>query len=175
MRLEQSDATLARTQPLAPGPHQSLVVQGDGNIVIVGGRDVVVTAPLSVADGPPAAAIPIPSPGPARDPGTRLPRRRRPSLHGRMHSRVAGALLSIVALGTPLSLPSALPSVVTAVCRDGTPSPSRHRSGTCSRHGGVAEWLYPASHPVWNDPVAAQSQAVRLPRDGGLTVSQNTM
>jgi uncharacterized protein with FMN-binding domain len=35
-------------------------------------------------------------------------------------------------------------SVVTgasARCKDGTYSHSAHRSGTCSRHGGVAEWL----------------------------------
>jgi Protein of unknown function (DUF3761) len=29
----------------------------------------------------------------------------------------------------------------TARCKDGTMSYSQHRSGTCSRHGGVAEWL----------------------------------
>ncbi len=29
----------------------------------------------------------------------------------------------------------------TAECRDGTCSFSQHRSGTCSHHGGVAEWL----------------------------------
>jgi hypothetical protein len=29
----------------------------------------------------------------------------------------------------------------TAVCRDGTLSYSAHRSGTCSHHGGVAQWL----------------------------------
>ena len=28
----------------------------------------------------------------------------------------------------------------TAKCRDGTLSYSEHRSGTCSHHGGVAEW-----------------------------------
>jgi hypothetical protein len=28
-----------------------------------------------------------------------------------------------------------------ARCKDGTMSYSQHRSGTCSRHGGVAEWL----------------------------------
>ncbi|HEV7658377.1 MAG TPA: DUF3761 domain-containing protein [Allosphingosinicella sp.] len=27
-----------------------------------------------------------------------------------------------------------------AKCRDGTYSHSKHRSGTCSHHGGVAEW-----------------------------------
>lgn len=33
------------------------------------------------------------------------------------------------------------PARATARCRDGTHSFSRHRSGTCSRHGGVAAWL----------------------------------
>lgn len=33
-----------------------------------------------------------------------------------------------------------IPSGATAQCRDGTFSFSQHRSGTCSRHGGVASW-----------------------------------
>ena len=33
------------------------------------------------------------------------------------------------------------PSGATAKCRDGTFSFSQHRQGTCSHHGGVAEWL----------------------------------
>src|SRR5436853_4552041 len=37
--------------------------------------------------------------------------------------------------------PSSVPSGATARCRDGTYSFSRHRSGTCSHHGGVAMWL----------------------------------
>lgn len=40
----------------------------------------------------------------------------------------------------PYSAPSA-PSGATAQCRDGTYSFSQHRSGTCSHHGGVGEWL----------------------------------
>jgi Protein of unknown function (DUF3761) len=28
----------------------------------------------------------------------------------------------------------------TAICHDGSHSYSMHRSGTCSRHGGVARW-----------------------------------
>lgn len=31
-------------------------------------------------------------------------------------------------------------SIPTADCKDGTVSYSKHRSGTCSRHGGVAKW-----------------------------------
>jgi hypothetical protein len=33
------------------------------------------------------------------------------------------------------------PPNASAQCRDGSYSFSQHRSGTCSRHGGVAEWL----------------------------------
>jgi hypothetical protein len=33
------------------------------------------------------------------------------------------------------------PQGASAKCRDGTFSFSRHRQGTCSHHGGVAEWL----------------------------------
>lgn len=34
-----------------------------------------------------------------------------------------------------------VPAGATARCRDGTYSFSQHRRGTCSYHGGVAEWL----------------------------------
>lgn len=35
----------------------------------------------------------------------------------------------------------AAPAGATAKCRDGTFSFSQHHSGTCSHHGGVANWL----------------------------------
>jgi hypothetical protein len=35
---------------------------------------------------------------------------------------------------------SSRPSGATARCADGTVSYSAHRQGTCSHHGGVAEW-----------------------------------
>lgn len=35
----------------------------------------------------------------------------------------------------------AIPAGASAQCRDGSYSFSRHRSGTCSHHGGVAQWL----------------------------------
>jgi hypothetical protein len=34
-----------------------------------------------------------------------------------------------------------VPTGATAKCKDGTYSKSKHHSGTCSSHGGVAEWL----------------------------------
>ena len=37
--------------------------------------------------------------------------------------------------------PAAAPGGASAKCKDGTLSFSQHRSGTCSGHGGVAQWL----------------------------------
>lgn len=43
--------------------------------------------------------------------------------------------------GNCIASPSNNPSGATAKCRDGTYSYSQNRRGTCSHHGGVAEWL----------------------------------
>lgn len=47
-------------------------------------------------------------------------------------------LLGVVATTAAVAAP---PPGATARCRDGTYSYSKHRSGTCSHHGGVAQWL----------------------------------
>ncbi|WP_232001785.1 DUF3761 domain-containing protein [Mycobacterium sp. 852014-52450_SCH5900713] len=39
------------------------------------------------------------------------------------------------------SQPQTPPGNATAKCRDGSWSFSQHRTGTCSGHGGVAQWL----------------------------------
>ena len=43
--------------------------------------------------------------------------------------------------GNHVNSPSSNPAGATAQCVDGTYSYSQHRSGTCSHHGGVAQWL----------------------------------
>lgn len=43
--------------------------------------------------------------------------------------------------GVCVHRPSRNPKGATAKCRDGTYSYSRHASGTCSHHGGVARWI----------------------------------
>jgi len=43
--------------------------------------------------------------------------------------------------GNCVQSPGSSPVGATARCRDGTYSYSQSRSGTCSHHGGVAEWL----------------------------------
>jgi hypothetical protein len=48
------------------------------------------------------------------------------------------------ATSSPTSSPTSTASSAggaTAICRDGTPSYSQHRRGTCSHHGGVSVWL----------------------------------
>src|SRR5437764_4557653 len=42
---------------------------------------------------------------------------------------------------SPTQSPNGPPKGATAQCNDGTYSFSRHRSGTCSHHGGVRQWL----------------------------------
>src|SRR6516165_9521717 len=54
---------------------------------------------------------------------------------------VLGVLALAVALAASAPASSTPPPGATALCRDGTYSFSRHRSGTCSHHGGVARWL----------------------------------
>lgn len=41
----------------------------------------------------------------------------------------------------PSAAPAGAPKDATALCNDGTYSKSQHRSGTCSHHGGVKQWL----------------------------------
>jgi hypothetical protein len=63
--------------------------------------------------------------------------------------------------------PSAVPTGATARCRDGTYSFSKHRSGTCSHHGGVATWLAPEAR---NNPPSGDTThliAPGLPSCGG--------
>jgi len=42
---------------------------------------------------------------------------------------------------SPTQSPAGPPKGATAQCNDGSYSFSRHRSGTCSHHGGVRRWL----------------------------------
>jgi hypothetical protein len=51
------------------------------------------------------------------------------------------ASIVVAAFAFAGAAPSAPPSGATALCRDGTYSYSKHHSGTCSYHGGVAKWL----------------------------------
>lgn len=47
----------------------------------------------------------------------------------------------IILVGTYVYVTPSAPMGATAICADGTYSYSQNRSGTCSHHGGVAQWL----------------------------------
>ena len=84
--------------------------------------------------------------------------------------RRAGAMFLAMATlgcsaGTASSAPSNAPAGATALCRDGSYSYSQHHSGTCSYHGGVAQWLVGTS-PSSSEGAAAGSSTV----DVGATV-----
>jgi hypothetical protein len=54
---------------------------------------------------------------------------------------VANVLTASALVSSIASAQTTQPNNATARCRDGTYSTSTTRGGTCSRHGGVAEWL----------------------------------
>jgi hypothetical protein len=78
-------------------------------------------ATKTTSAAPPAAAVPAPAPAPATTAAKSTPTATKSA-----PTATAG---------------STDPSGATAKCKDGTYSKSQHRSGTCSSHGGVAEWL----------------------------------
>lgn len=82
---------------------------------------------------------------------------------GRGTRKVAGvvvALLGLALVSPPIhhAFSPAWPNGKTAMCNDGWFSASHTRSGTCSGHGGVLEWRYPASHPIWRHRGASDEQ-----------------
>ncbi|HSV02642.1 MAG TPA: DUF3761 domain-containing protein [Phenylobacterium sp.] len=71
-------------------------------------------------------------------PAPRAAARARPSVLSRITRAPTGT-----AVNTAAAAPAApaAPGAATARCRDGSLSYSRHRSGSCAGHGGVAAWL----------------------------------
>jgi hypothetical protein len=59
----------------------------------------------------------------------------------------AAGFLAAGVLAAPATVHDAPPGA-TALCNDGTYSFSQTRSGTCSHHGGVAQWLTPTTTPA---------------------------
>ena len=73
--------------------------------------------------------------------------------------RVDLMLIGSIAVGTPQVLPAqSHPAKATALCRDGTYSQSLRASGTCSGHGGVAQWIATAR---CNDGALSLSETVQ--------------
>ena len=53
----------------------------------------------------------------------------------------AGAMTAPAKATPPASTTPSPPAGATAKCKDGTYSKSKGRSGACSKHGGVSDWL----------------------------------
>jgi hypothetical protein len=74
--------------------------------------------------------------------GLRRPLPRQPRRCRRSAMAPAAAKSATVSKSAPTATASNTdPTGATAKCKDGTYSKSKHHSGTCSSHGGVAEWL----------------------------------
>jgi hypothetical protein len=68
--------------------------------------------------------------------------------------------LATLAVSVPLvASAKAPPPGATARCRDGTYSYSKHRRGTCSHHGGVAEWLSGGSSSTATSRARSQAES----------------
>jgi len=108
----------------------------DGSKTNISPSPAPVVAPTQVkgeATPPPQApAQPTPAPTPTLPPPVVAPPPSCPN--GSYVNSVGNTVCS------PYSSPST-PAGATARCVDGTYSFSQSRSGTCSHHGGVAEWL----------------------------------
>lgn len=97
---------------------------------------VILPLPLSQAMSPGAVtALKTLAPTPLIQRRRTRSTRRTPRRSGRSYINVEG-----IRVPSPVHS-SSVPAGATAQCGDGTYSFSRHRRGTCSRHGGVARWL----------------------------------
>lgn len=91
------------------------------------------TPPAPVQPSPPAAETVKPTPPPVQK---TVPQAQAPT-PPTYYTNVDGNKVP-----SPVETPDgSIPVGATARCRDGSYSSSQHRSGTCSHHGGVAEWL----------------------------------
>ena len=73
----------------------------------------------------------------------------------------------------PRSAPSAAPAGATARCNDGSYSTAKTRSGACSKHGGVAEWLAGGLAPAAGAAAGAPEGATAICNDGTYSNSQH--
>lgn len=144
-----------------PNAQQNVHVDGRNNTVIVAMRDVVI--------GPGASHLP--RSGRARKHKRGTSRRWFGASAGMATSAMMAMLATwalhppqverrlngdapladVRAARAPLQPPAVWPDGASALCGDGRFSESDTRPGTCSRHGGVAQWRYAAEDPHWRN------------------------
>ena len=108
------------------------------------GREVRFYTHDSDAAGPQGGQSPTQTRRAARAPNTRGARGRAPKPAGPASRGTSSSDYYTNVDGDRVHRPvfsRSAPSGATARCRDGSYSFSRHRRGTCSHHGGVAQWL----------------------------------
>jgi hypothetical protein len=88
------------------------------------------------SDRPATVAVPAAAAAPASVPATAQPAPAAPNAatgeRGEKHESPAAPTVAA---------PAGAPEGATAVCKDGTYSTSKHHSGACAHHGGVAQWI----------------------------------
>jgi hypothetical protein len=67
-------------------------------------------------------------------------------------------LAVVIATAAPLS--AQMPAGTTGICKDGTYTSAKSKSGACSNHGGVKEWLATPSTAAAPKPATAAPKAV---------------
>jgi hypothetical protein len=100
------------------------------------GEHVTLSATKPVTDAEEPAALEVPKIEPPVTAPAPAPAPERPTCLNGTYVNSEGHTVC-----RPEESSSGPPPGATARCRDGTYSFSEHRSGTCSSHGGVAEWL----------------------------------
>ena len=114
-----------------------------GGIVVLGVIGVVAASGNSVPSAPAQSAAVIDSQQQGTVPAVTAPSQQQlqpasiPLSNDNYYTNVSGNTVHSPAYSENGSVSAG----ATAQCADGTYSFSQHRSGTCSHHGGVAQWL----------------------------------
>lgn len=128
-------STPAVVQPVQVNPAPSEPVQAPALVQPSLAPDVVAPAPRGPVAVPSPAQTPPPAPPPVAEPVYPLAPDYTSTCDEDTHyvnSNGRCVLRPTHAASPPVG--------ASAVCQDGTYSSSQHRKGTCSHHGGVAEW-----------------------------------
>jgi len=148
---ERSGDTVSATSPATGKSYAMSCRTNDGTTRCIGGNDARVRFPVHAAQvynqpstprtAPPSSSeTPTPAPEesePESQPGE--PEGASPESPECTNGSYTNSSGNTVC--KPEESPNGPPAGATAECADGTYSFSEHRSGTCSDHGGVANWL----------------------------------
>ncbi len=104
----------------------------------VAGTQIVATPIPTIVATPTPTVTPVPTVQPTLQPIAQ------PATQNNTYSGLSNDNTYVNSDGNTVHSPAysnTVPQGATAQCNDGTYSFSQHRQGTCSHHGGVAQWL----------------------------------